>query len=66
MRKNQKKDYKLDKPLFVTSLALLLFGLIMTYSASFIYSLELYEDGYYFFKKKIFKRDTTLFLMYNS
>jgi len=46
--------HKIDKPLLITTLVLLLFGLVITYSASSIFSLELYKDGYHFLKKQFF------------
>ena len=47
------QNYKADQPLLIITLALLLFGLVITYSASSIYSLELYNDGYHFLKKHL-------------
>jgi len=44
---------KIDRPLLIASLTLLFFGLVITYSASSIYSLEIYNDGYHFLKKQL-------------
>lgn len=47
-----KSNHKLDKPLLITTFILISFGLVIIYSASSIYSLELYNDGYHFLKKQ--------------
>jgi len=52
MTKREKK-YHFDKPLFITSAIILIFGLIMLYSASVAVGIDRFEDSTYFIKRQI-------------
>lgn len=54
----------IDTTLLVTSLLLLAFGLVMIYSASSIYALEIYKDSYHFIKKQLVFAAVSLFVMF--
>jgi cell division protein FtsW len=73
MSKKKSKTYNVlensqSHSLIITSLVLIALGLIQVYSSSFIFSIETYDDGLYFFKRQClfaFLGITTLFIIAN-
>lgn len=45
---------EIDKPFFILVLVLLVFGIVMMFSASYAWGLSEYNDGYHYVKKQIF------------
>ena len=43
---------EIDKPFFILVMVLLIFGLIMMFSASYAWGLSEYNDGYYYLKSQ--------------
>lgn len=44
---------EIDKPFFILIMVLLIFGIIMMFSASYAWGLSEYNDGYYYVKKQM-------------
>lgn len=47
------KKLKIDKPLFIVTLILVVFGLFMVYSASNVVAVYKYDDSFYFLKRQL-------------
>ncbi len=45
---------KIDRPMLIIILVLLVFGFVMMFSASYVWGLSDYDDGYYYIKRQIF------------
>lgn len=57
-RKKRKWNFRfilseIDKPFFVIVMVLLIFGLIMMFSASYAWGISDYDDGYYYIRKQM-------------
>lgn len=46
------KNLKIDKPLFIVTIILVIFGLFMVYSASNVVAMYKYNDSFYFLKRQ--------------
>jgi cell division protein FtsW len=51
-RNSDDRQYPLDWWLFLVTLVLLSFGVVMVFDASYPHALEIHDDGWYFFKKQ--------------
>ena len=55
---------EIDKPFFILVMVLLIFGLIMMFSASYAWGLSEYNDGYYYLKSQLKSAGIGLILMF--
>ena len=58
------KKLKIDKPLFIVTLILVVFGLFMVYSASNVVAVYKYDDSFYFLKRQLLFLVIGFILMY--
>ena len=54
----------MDKPFLIIVITLLVFGVVMMFSASYAWGLHDYEDGYYYAKKQIIAAVAGIVVMY--
>ena len=69
-RKKERKKWhfrfilsEIDKPFFIIIMVLLIFGLIMMFSASYAWGISDFDDGYYYIKKQLESAGIGLILM---
>ena len=55
---------EIDKPFFILVLVLLVFGIIMMFSASYAWGLSEFNDGYHYVKRQIFAGSLGLVAMF--
>lgn len=56
-------DGEIDRPFFAILLVLLVFGIIMMFSASYFWAINEYNDGYYYLKKQLIAASLGFVLM---